>query len=69
MEWLTEKELEELTESPQPSRQIAWLKNHHVRFFVGLKGHPRVFWCHLKQEEVKRVTGPNLEAVRNLRKV
>jgi len=69
MEWLTEKELEELTESPQPSKQIEWLKKHRVRFFVGMKGHPRVFWCHLKQEEKQASVRPNLEAVRNLRKV
>lgn len=69
MEWLTEKELEGLTETPQPSKQIEWLKKHHVRFFIGMKGHPRVFWCHLKQEEKFKPAGPNLEAVRNLRKV
>ena len=69
MEWLTEKELSELTETAQPSKQIKWLKKHQVRFFVGLKGHPRVFWCHLKQEERRPAAGPNLEAVRKLRKV
>ena len=68
MAWLTEQELYGLTKYRWPSKQIKWLKRHGVRHFVAADGHPRVMWGAL-QEQKQGVGGPNLEAVRSLRKV
>lgn len=40
--FLTPDELRELTDSPQVSRQIAWLRTHGWRFELSLANRPKV---------------------------
>lgn len=64
--WLTDQELYDLTKYRLPSKQIKWLKRHGVRHFIAADGHPRVMWAALQEQ---KHDGPNLEAVRSLRKL
>lgn len=40
--FLSPAEVEFLTGFKRPSKQITWLKQQHITFFVSAGGHPRV---------------------------
>lgn len=63
---LSDQELEDLTAYKQPSKQIAWLKRHGVRFMVAANGHPRVLRKEVENTENSQARTPNFEALKKL---
>lgn len=61
--WLTKAEASDLTGYHQPSKQIAWLRRHRLRFFVAADGYPRIPRTAIDQPLTER-RGPNLDAIR-----
>jgi Domain of unknown function (DUF4224) len=60
--FLTDAELEHLTELKQPAAQIRWLQKWRIRHTVGAHGHPRVTWDAVNGSEKPR-SHPNFAAL------
>jgi hypothetical protein len=63
---LSPDELRKITGSPQPSKQVAWLKEQGFVFRIGYDGHPKVEREHYRQMmgclALPRRSKPNLPA-------
>lgn len=65
MGFLTDAELQHMTELKQPAAQIRWLRKFGIRHTVGALGHPRVTWEAVNGIERPR-TVPNFAAARQV---
>jgi hypothetical protein len=48
--FLTPDELKDLTDRPQPKRQIEWLQRHGWSFEIGASGKPKVHIDHAREK-------------------
>lgn len=60
--FLTEAELEYMTERKQPAAQIRWLQKSGIRHFVGALGNPRVTWAAVNGADKPPRATPNFAA-------
>lgn len=63
---LSREEIENLSGYQRPSKQIAWLRKHGIRFMVAADGYPRVLRREVESAENQPLRTPNLEALRRL---
>lgn len=63
---LSRTEIEEWTGYKRPSKQIAVLKSHRVRFNVGPDGYPRVLRSDLENKENQGRKTPNFQALQRV---
>lgn len=66
MDLLTTNDIQALTGYRRPSKQIGWLKQYGVRFFVAADGYPRVLKSDLEKPKDQRVKSPDFNALKHL---
>lgn len=62
--FLTRDEMIELTGLKRPTKQIAWLRQYGLRFFVAADGHPRVPRSNFETKANQRVNVPDFAALK-----
>ena len=63
---LTRDEVHELSGYIKPGKQIEWLRNNGIRFYVGADGYPRVLRVVIENKPAEKKTEPDVEALRLL---
>jgi hypothetical protein len=61
--FLTQPEVEYMTQLKQPAAQVRWLRKFGIRHLVGALGNPRVTWEAVNGSERPK-TGPNFAALK-----
>jgi Domain of unknown function (DUF4224) len=61
--FLTQTDLEYMTQLKQPAAQVRWLRKFGIRHLVGALGHPRVTWDAVNGAEKPR-SAPNFAALK-----